>query len=84
MSLTPRQQAIVDFIGQPRLYAPTLREIGEAVGLSSTSSVAHQIRALTAAGIIVARPKGAARAIVLTVEADTRTSLRWTPTDGAR
>ncbi|HET6360095.1 MarR family transcriptional regulator [Streptomyces sp.] len=32
--------------------APTIREIGESVGLSSTSSVAYQLRRLEDAGLI--------------------------------
>ncbi|WP_159046579.1 transcriptional repressor LexA [Streptomyces sp. XY413] len=47
--LTTRQQAIVDCITnslEQRGYPPSMREIGSAVGLTSTSSVAHQLRAL--------------------------------------
>ncbi|MFD6534914.1 transcriptional repressor LexA [Streptomyces goshikiensis] len=47
--LTTRQQAIVDCISaslESRGYPPSMREIGSAVGLTSTSSVAHQLRAL--------------------------------------
>lgn len=33
-------------------YPPSVREIGEAVGLTSTSSVAHQLRALEAKGYL--------------------------------
>ncbi len=47
--LTTRQQAIVDFIADFQSghgYAPSMREIGAAVGLGSTSSVAYQIQAL--------------------------------------
>ncbi|MFJ2752800.1 transcriptional repressor LexA [Streptomyces sp. NPDC087297] len=47
--LTTRQQAIVDCISASlasRGYPPSMREIGAAVGLTSTSSVAHQLRAL--------------------------------------
>ncbi|MER6253547.1 transcriptional repressor LexA [Streptomyces sp. NPDC001584] len=47
--LTTRQQAIVDCITaslESRGYPPSMREIGSAVGLTSTSSVAHQLRAL--------------------------------------
>jgi repressor LexA len=39
--ITPRQQRIVDFIAETvreRGYPPTVREIGEAVGLTSSSS----------------------------------------------
>lgn len=47
--LTTRQQAIVDYIAKfvaARGYAPSMREIGLAVGLNSTSSVAYQLEAL--------------------------------------
>jgi len=33
-------------------YSPSLREIGEGVGLSSTSSVTHQVKALEALGVL--------------------------------
>jgi repressor LexA len=35
-----------------RGYPPSLREIGEAVGLASTSSVAHQMSVLQATGYV--------------------------------
>jgi repressor LexA len=47
--LTERQRAILDVIRASvasRGYPPSIREIGDAVGLASTSSVAHQLRAL--------------------------------------
>ena len=43
--ITPRQQRIVDFIAETvreRGYPPSVREIGEAVGLTSSSSAWHQ------------------------------------------
>ena len=47
--LTPRQQRVLtvirDSIGS-RGYPPSMREIGERVGLTSSSSVAHQLRVL--------------------------------------
>ena len=42
--LTPRQRKVLEVIRdsvERRGYPPTIREIGEAVGLSSTSSVSH-------------------------------------------
>ncbi|EGD40949.1 repressor LexA [Nocardioidaceae bacterium Broad-1] len=58
--LTPRQQRILahlrDSIEQ-RGYPPSMREIGAAVGLTSTSSVAHQLRALEQRGLIRKDPK---------------------------
>jgi repressor LexA len=53
--LTPRQVEIVRFIlafRQGHDYAPTLREIGEAVGLSSTAAVSHQLSALQRKGVL--------------------------------
>ncbi|KUN35528.1 transcriptional repressor LexA [Streptomyces longwoodensis] len=47
--LTARQQDIVRFITatvQRQGYPPSMREIGQAVGLASTSSVAHQLMVL--------------------------------------
>ncbi|MFH8294931.1 transcriptional repressor LexA [Streptomyces sp. NPDC018059] len=53
--LTTRQSHIVtairDFV-QRNGYPPSMREIGKAVGLSSTSSVAHQLAALERKGAI--------------------------------
>ena len=48
-ALTPRQRRILRFIHdwvQERGYSPSMREIGRAVGLTSTSSVEHQLSAL--------------------------------------
>lgn len=53
--ITPRQrqilEAIRDSVAQ-RGYPPSMREIGEAVGLMSSSSVKHQITALQAKGYL--------------------------------
>ncbi|MGO4255672.1 transcriptional repressor LexA [Marmoricola sp. RAF53] len=53
--LTPRQKRILavlrDAIEQ-RGYPPSIREIGELVGLASSSSVAHQLRVLEQKGFI--------------------------------
>ncbi|HEY6423735.1 MAG TPA: transcriptional repressor LexA [Pseudonocardiaceae bacterium] len=53
--LTPRQRRVLEVIRDwvQRLgYPPSVREIGEAVGLTSTSSVAHQLRALERKGYL--------------------------------
>ncbi|MFM2437625.1 MAG: transcriptional repressor LexA [Actinomycetota bacterium] len=53
--LSRRQQKILDMIRgsvADRGYPPSIREIGEAVGLVSPSSVAHQLQALEAKGFI--------------------------------
>jgi len=54
-ALTPRQRTILDVIRasvSSRGYPPSIREIGDAVGLTSTSSVAHQLRTLEKKGYI--------------------------------
>ena len=53
--LTWRQQKILQVItdfAQRRRYAPTLREIGTAAGLSSTSSVSYQLAVLQGKGYL--------------------------------
>ena len=54
-SLTERQRTILDVIRasvSTRGYPPSIREIGDAVGLTSTSSVAHQLRTLERKGYL--------------------------------
>ncbi len=54
-ALTPRQRTILDVIRASvtsRGYPPSIREIGDAVGLTSTSSVAHQLRTLERKGYL--------------------------------
>jgi repressor LexA len=51
--LSPRQRRILDFIRETvdrRGYPPSVREIGEAVGLVSPSSVAYQLNVLEKKG----------------------------------
>jgi len=78
--LTPRQQRIIEYIRrtvQDRGYPPTVREIGEAVGLTSSSSVHAQLSNLQRKGLLRkdpakpraievagARPRGAAAVTV--------------------
>lgn len=53
--LTLRQRRILDYIRecvQARGYPPSMREIGERVGLTSSSSVAHQLKGLEIKGFI--------------------------------
>ncbi|HET9671565.1 MAG TPA: transcriptional repressor LexA [Actinomycetota bacterium] len=53
--ITQRQQRILDFIGRTvreRGYPPTVREIGEAVGLTSSSSVHAQLANLEKKGLL--------------------------------
>lgn len=54
-ALTPKQQQILEVVQQAvatRGYPPSMREIGDAVGLSSLSSVSHQLGQLELAGWI--------------------------------
>ncbi|MFI6113188.1 transcriptional repressor LexA [Kitasatospora sp. NPDC051164] len=58
--LTDRQHRIVNAIRasiKDRGYPPSMRELGQAAGLSSTSSVAHQIGALVKKGVLRQDPK---------------------------
>ncbi|MEU0518988.1 transcriptional repressor LexA [Streptosporangium sp. NPDC006007] len=55
LGLTPRQRKILEVIRdsvQRRGYPPSMREIGEAVQLTSTSSVSHQLTALQRKGYL--------------------------------
>lgn len=57
--LTPRQQRVLAHIKdsiEKRGYPPSMREIGQAVGLTSTSSVAHQLRVLEEKGYLKRDP----------------------------
>src|SRR3990170_414524 len=60
--LTPRQQRILahlkDFM-ERRGYPPSMREIGDAVGLTSSSSVAHQLKVLEEKGFVRRDPNRA-------------------------
>lgn len=53
--LTERQEQVLDYIKamvEARGYPPSVREIGDAVGLSSPSSVHAQLNSLVEAGLI--------------------------------
>jgi repressor LexA len=64
--LTPRRRKIVEIIDDSvrrNGYAPSMREIGEAVGLASTSSVSYQLSVLENEGYLTRearRPRTAA------------------------
>lgn len=65
--LTPVRRRIVRVIKESirsRGYSPSLREIGDAVGLASTSSVSHQLSVLQAKGYLVREP-GRPRTMIL-------------------
>src|SRR5688572_33443265 len=92
-STTQRQQRILDFIAETvreRGYPPTVREIGEAVGLTSSSSVHAQLANLQRKGLLRkdparpraievagARPRGAGRSEERRVGKECRS--RWSP-----
>lgn len=59
-NLTAVQRRILDVIRESmvdRNYAPSMREIGESVGLSSTASVSHQLNKLELLGFISRDPR---------------------------
>jgi repressor LexA len=58
--LTPMRRQILEFIAscqRERGFPPTIREIGEEVGLSSSATVANHISVLKAAGYIEKNPQ---------------------------
>ena len=63
-----KAQLIVDFVNQfiqENGYSPSVREIGEAVGLRSTASVSYHLQALQAKGLLQSPgAKGRKRALV--------------------
>ena len=68
--LTEKQQAILRCIAQSvetRGYPPTMREIGDEVGLSSLSSVTHQLTRLELGGYI-RRDPNRPRALEILIE----------------
>lgn len=79
--LTKRQQQILDYIRkciEVKHYPPSVREIGQAIGLSSPSTVHAHLNALEAKGYI--RRDGAkSRSMVITgAEQEEKTSARNT------
>lgn len=59
MTLTERQQQVLDYIRETvagRGYPPSVREIGEAVGLSSPSTVHSHLNTLVEAGLVKRDP----------------------------
>lgn len=70
-NLTPKQQKIYDFIrdfSQEYGYPPTVREIGDSLGLKSPSTVKFHLDNLRAAGVLQ-WDGGKTRSITLTEEA---------------
>ncbi|MBO5727211.1 MAG: transcriptional repressor LexA [Oscillospiraceae bacterium] len=67
MKLTAKQQQIYDYIrafAAQHGYPPSVREIGEAVGLKSPSTVHFHLKGLEDAGVII-KAEGKTRAITL-------------------
>ena len=57
--LTRQQQAVYDYVKsyiEEKSYPPTIREIGAAVGLSSTSTVHSHVKTLIDKGYLVSSP----------------------------
>jgi repressor LexA len=80
--LTPRQRRVLEVIRDwvERFgYPPSVREIGEAVGLTSTSSVAHQMRALERKGYLRRDPNRPRAVGVLPPEDDPGAEHKPTP-----
>ncbi len=78
--LTARQRLVLRTIRtsvERRGYPPSMREIGEAVGLTSPSSVKHQLSALERKGYL-RRDPNRPRAIEVVHPDDSRAVLPWT------
>jgi repressor LexA len=77
--LTARQRLVLDTIRtsvESRGYPPSMREIGEAVGLNSPSSVKHQLTALERKGYL-RRDPNRPRAIEVVHPDDSRGVSAW-------
>ena len=77
--LTPRQRLVLETIRssvEHRGYPPSMREIGEAVGLTSPSSVKHQLMALERKGYL-RRDPNRPRAIEVVQPDDSRSIAPW-------
>jgi len=75
--LSERQQRMLHFLSEyieENGYPPSIREIGAAAGISSTSVVSYNLRRLEDAGYI-SRDREISRGLKLTSSARTRTSL---------
>jgi repressor LexA len=81
--LSEKQQAILEYIArsvESRGYPPSMREIGDAVGLSSLSSVTHQLSRLELGGYI-RRDPNRPRALEILVElSETSSAIADSPT----
>ncbi len=85
--LTPRQQAILRVIEETmadRGYPPSVREIGQGVGLTSPSSVAHQLRTLEELGYLRKDPNRPRALVVSRPEQPTRSDEQSHATEFGR
>ncbi|MGJ0203837.1 transcriptional repressor LexA [Leucobacter sp. gxy201] len=84
--LSEKQQAILEYICrtvESQGYPPSMREIGDAVGLSSLSSVTHQLSRLELAGYI-RRDPNRPRALEILIElASTSSAIADAPSQQA-
>ena len=79
--LTPRQRQVLEFIDEEvrrRGYPPSVREIGEAVGLSSSSTVHAHLAALQDKGYL-RRDPSKPRAIEVSLEPTTGAAVERRP-----
>jgi repressor LexA len=79
--LTTRQRLVLETIRssvESRGYPPSMREIGEAVGLTSPSSVKHQLMTLERKGYL-RRDPNRPRAIEVVQADDSRSVQQWSP-----
>ena len=83
MSLSPRQERMLDFIRRYHAehdYPPTIREIGKAAGISSTSVVKYNLERLQEKGFIN-RNKEVSRGLRLLDPANAALPGRWQEPD---
>ena len=80
--LTLRQRRILEMIQatvESRGYPPSIREMGDAVGLASSSSVAHQLKVLETKGFL-RRDPNRPRALEVLLPGESRPAERRRPT----
>jgi repressor LexA len=76
-SLNPRQRQILDFLrdhSRDHSYPPTVREIGRAVGLSSSSTVQNHLNTLETRGYITRDPAKSRTVEIVDAESNRRQS----------
>lgn len=81
--LSPRQQAIMDFIKhevKSKGYPPSVREIGEAVGLASSSTVHGHLERLEKKGLLRRDPTKPRAIEILDQQPDSTDTFRTSAT----